>query len=83
MVDENRLLGRLTNFYHIMRKMNFTPLLLAAAALAIAPLLAINARAAAGDIYETNEGNVIRFRSDRRHPRDLFLGILQPKGNRV
>lgn len=80
MVDENRLLGRLSNFYHIMRKMNFMPLLLAAAALASAPLLAINARAAVGDIYETNEGNVLRFRTVGGTPGTYSSGFSSPKG---
>jgi sugar lactone lactonase YvrE len=71
----------LTNFYHIMRKMNFMPLFLAAAAsLAIAPLLAINARGAAGDVYETNEGNVIRFRSVGGTPGTYSSGFSSPKG---
>lgn len=78
-VDENRLLGRLTNFYHNMRKMNFMPLLLAAGAVAIAPLLALNARADVGDIFETNEGNILRFRSGGT-PQTFSTGLSNPKG---
>jgi sugar lactone lactonase YvrE len=80
MVDENRLLGRLSNFYHIMRKMNFMPLLLAAAAVAITPLLAINARAAVGDIFETNEGNILRLRAAGSTPGTFSTGLSNPKG---
>lgn len=60
--------------------MNFMPLLLGAVALASAPLLAINARAAAGDIYESNEGNVLRFRSIGTTPATFSPGFSSPKG---
>jgi sugar lactone lactonase YvrE len=63
-----------------MRKMNFMPLLLGAVALASAPLLAVNARAASGDIFESNEGNVLRFRAIGVTPATYASGFSSPKG---
>jgi sugar lactone lactonase YvrE len=79
MVDEQALLGTLpgTPNKHTMTKTTFRSLLAAAAAL---PLCAISAHAATGDIYETNEGNIIRFRPAGGTPGAFATGLSNPKG---
>jgi sugar lactone lactonase YvrE len=54
--------------------------LLAAAALALSPFAATTVRAAAGDIYETNEGNLLRFRFGGGTPGTFASGFTNPKG---
>ena len=57
----------------------FSRFLLAAAV--SAPLfLALNAHAAVGDIYETNEGNLLRFRALGGTPTTFVTGFTNPKG---
>jgi sugar lactone lactonase YvrE len=53
--------------------------LLATAAVA-ATLLASNAHAAVGDIYETNEGNLLRFGANGGTPGTFATGFSNPKG---
>jgi sugar lactone lactonase YvrE len=62
-----------------MTKLTFLRPLLAAAALA-APLVALDARAAVGDIYETNEGNLLRFKPAGGTPGTFATGFTNPKG---
>jgi len=62
-----------------MRKPNCLNLLLTAVALAAMPLLAVSARAAVGDIYETNSGNVLRFQGVNT-PATFSTGLANPKG---
>jgi sugar lactone lactonase YvrE len=62
-----------------MRKPNCLNLLLPAAILAALPLLAVNARAAVGDIYETNNAMVIRFQGVNT-PATFAVGLANPKG---
>ena len=64
----------------IMRKTNCLHLLLSAAALAALPLIALNARAAVGDIFETNMGMVLRMVSDGGTPITFAQGLSNPKG---
>jgi sugar lactone lactonase YvrE len=64
----------------IMRKTNCLHLLLSAAALAALPLIALNARAAAGDVFETNMGMVLRMVSDGGTPITFAQGLSNPKG---
>lgn len=56
------------------------PRCLLAAGLMVAPFLAMNARAAVGDIYETNEGNLLRFRTLGGTPATFAPGLSNPKG---
>lgn len=53
--------------------------LLAAATLALFPFATTSLRAA-GDIYETNEGNLIRFRQAGGTPGTFATGFTSPKG---
>lgn len=61
-----------------MRKPNCLRLLLAAAAIAALPLFAVSARAAIGDIYETNNNMVLRFHANT--PNTYSAGLSNPKG---
>lgn len=63
-----------------MTKSIFLRSLLAASALAALPFTAPSARAAAGDILETNEGNVIRIRPFGGTPTTFVSGLSNPKG---
>lgn len=63
-----------------MTKTTLLRLLLAALAVATAPLLAINARAALGDIYETNDVSVFRFNPNGGTPATFATGLANPKG---
>ena len=62
-----------------MRKPNCLHLLLTAAALAALPLIAVSARAAVGDIYETNNGMILRFHGAGA-PGTFTAGLSNPKG---
>jgi sugar lactone lactonase YvrE len=62
-----------------MMKKIFSRSLLAASLLAL-PLFAQSARAGANDIYETNEGNVLRFRFGAGTPVTFATGLSNPKG---
>jgi sugar lactone lactonase YvrE len=62
-----------------MRKPNCLHLLLTAAALAAMPLLAVSARAAIGDIYETNNNMIIRFHGAAA-PGTFTSNLANPKG---
>ena len=62
-----------------MRKTNSRYLCLTALALAAIPLLAINAHAAIGDIYETNMDLILRFRVAGT-PVTFTTGLSNPKG---
>ena len=66
------------NNYTMMMK-NFSRLLLAAGVLATT-FLALNARAAVGDIYETNGGNILRIRTVGGVPSTWATGFTNPKG---
>jgi sugar lactone lactonase YvrE len=63
-----------------MIKTTFLRSLLAAAALATAPFLAFDAHGARGDIFETNEGNILRFRTAGATPSTFTAGLSNPKG---
>jgi sugar lactone lactonase YvrE len=64
-----------------MRKTNRLYLLLTAAALALGSLLAINARGAAGDIYETNMDQILRMSPiGGVTPSTFATGLASPKG---
>jgi sugar lactone lactonase YvrE len=63
-----------------MRKPNCLHLLLTAAALAALPLIANSARAGRGDIYETNNGMVLRFQLGGASPITFAQGLSNPKG---
>lgn len=63
-----------------MRKTNCLHLLLIAAALAALPLIAVPARAARGDIYETNNGAVLKIRPFGGTPITFADGLSNPKG---
>jgi sugar lactone lactonase YvrE len=54
--------------------------LLAAATLAALPFSAITLRAATGDILESNEGNLLRFRALGGTPGTFASGFTNPKG---
>lgn len=68
-----------TSNLHIMIKTTFLRSMFAAALLAT-PFLASNARAAIGDIYETNEGNILRIRPAGGTPTVFATGFTNPKG---
>lgn len=55
-------------------------LLAAAVALVVAPFVTMTARAAIGDIFETNQGNLLRFRSSGGTPTTFTTGFTNPKG---
>ncbi|PZR74186.1 MAG: hypothetical protein DLM73_08750 [Chthoniobacterales bacterium] len=63
-----------------MQKTKFLRPFLAALVLATAPEVASNARAAAGDVYETNQGNVLRFVTVGGTPGTFASGLSNPKG---
>jgi streptogramin lyase len=63
-----------------MRKPTCFHFLLTAAALALLPLLAVSAHATIGDIYETNNGTVIRIRVGGGTPNTFATGLANPKG---
>jgi sugar lactone lactonase YvrE len=63
-----------------MIKTTFLRSLLAAAALATAPFLGFDAHGATGDILETNEGNILRFRVAGATPGTFASGLSNPKG---
>src|ERR1700674_350554 len=63
-----------------MKKTNCLRPLLTAAALATMPLIAIQARAAVGDIYETNMGMVLRITPTSTIPITFAQGLSNPKG---
>ena len=63
-----------------MTKTTFLRSLLAATALVAAPFLTIGARGATGDILETNEGNILRFRVVGQTPSTFATGLSSPKG---
>jgi sugar lactone lactonase YvrE len=65
---------------HIMRKMNCLRLLPAVAVAAAIPLIANNAPAAVGDIFETNNGTVLRFLPTGGTPGTLVPNLSNPKG---
>lgn len=54
--------------------------LLAAAAVAALPFFAFSARAGTGDIYESNEGNILRFSPQGGTPGTFSSGLSSPKG---
>ena len=66
--------------FHLMTKPTFLRPLLAAIALAATPFLATNAHGAEGDIYETNEGNVLVFRAGVATATTFATGLSNPKG---
>lgn len=66
--------------FTIMTKKTFLRSLLAVAALAACPFLANDAHATVGDILETNEGNVLRFRTVGATPATVATGLSNPKG---
>ena len=63
-----------------MTKPTFLRSLLATLALAAAPFLTHNAQAVEGDIFETNEGNILRFRLTVATPSTFATGLSNPKG---
>jgi sugar lactone lactonase YvrE len=63
-----------------MTNTTFLRSLLAAAALAALPFGATTLRAAAGDIFETNGGNVLRFSATGVAPSTFSSGLTNPKG---
>lgn len=63
-----------------MTKTTFLRSLFAATALAAAPFLAIDAHGATGDIFETNEGNILIFRTPGATPVTFTAGLSNPKG---
>jgi sugar lactone lactonase YvrE len=82
MVDERAMLEtlRALRTFHIMTKSILLRSLLAVAALAASPFLANTAHAVVGDILETNEGNVLRFRIPGATPSTVAAGLSNPKG---
>ncbi len=80
-VDENRLPRRLEPHAErstFMRKTNCLRLLLTAAALTAVSLIATKARAGVGDIYETNNGMILRFTGGT--PNTFAPSLSNPKG---
>ena len=61
-----------------MRKPNYLHLWLTVAALATLPLIAVSARAAIGDIYETNNNTILRFQGSTANT--YSAGLSNPKG---
>src|SRR6476620_3982396 len=79
-VDERPVLGTLdTPNPHTIMKMTFSRLLPAVIALA-ASFLASPSQASVGDIYETNEGSVLRFKPTGGQPGSFISGFTNPKG---
>src|SRR6266850_4278337 len=81
-VDERPLLGTFagTSKTHTMTNTTFLRSLLAAATLAALPFGATISRAATGDIFETNEGNLLRFKPIGGTPTTFATGFTNPKG---
>jgi sugar lactone lactonase YvrE len=82
-VDEGTSLGTLPDIPNkdTMTKMIFIRFLLTAAAVAASPFIAIEARGATGDIFESNEGNIIRFTNiTSSTPGSFASGLSNPKG---
>lgn len=82
MVDETAPLGKLPGCFsnsHTMTKSIFLRSLLAVTALIASPLLSTVVNAAVGDILETNEGNILRFRGVGT-PSTFATGLTNPKG---
>ena len=63
-----------------MIKMNCLRLLLTAAVVAALPLIANNAPAAVGDIYESNQGMILRFPPSGGTPGTFASNLSNPKG---
>ena len=63
-----------------MRKPNSRYLLLTALVVAAIPLIAVSARAAVGDIYETNMDLILRMRFTGGTPVTFTVGLSNPKG---
>ena len=82
MVDERPLLGTLpgTSKKHTMINTTFLRSLLAAATLAALPFGTTTLRGATGDILETNDGNVLRFKTLGGTPTTFSPGFSNPKG---
>jgi sugar lactone lactonase YvrE len=82
MVDERALLGtlRALRTFLTMTKPTFLRPLVAAIALATAAFLTSNVHAAVGDIYETNEGNILVFRAGVATAATFATGLSNPKG---
>jgi hypothetical protein len=80
-VDERPVLGTFPGIPnpHTMTKTTFLRFLFAAA-LCATPLVAPNARAAVGDIFETNQGNLLRFTPAGGTPATFATGLSNPKG---
>src|SRR5207248_56948 len=79
-VDERSVLGTLdTPNKHTMMKKFFLRSLLVASLLAM-PFFALSASAAVGDIYETNEGNLLRISPAGGTPATVATGFSNPKG---
>jgi sugar lactone lactonase YvrE len=77
------LLGRLSATFETcptMRKTNCLYLLLTAASLVAMPWIALPARAATGEIYETNNGMVLRFTAGSTTPPTFADNLSNPKG---
>jgi sugar lactone lactonase YvrE len=81
-VDEQGLLGTLpgTRKSTSMIKTTFFRSLLGAIALAALPFSATTLRAGTGDIYETNDGNILRFKPIGGSPGTFATGFTNPKG---
>jgi sugar lactone lactonase YvrE len=83
-VDEQGLLGTLPatskHLFHIMTKTIFLRFLLAATALAALPFATSTVRGGSGDILETNEMSVLRFRPLGGTPTTFAVGFGSPKG---
>jgi sugar lactone lactonase YvrE len=81
-VDERPSLGTLpgTRKKHTMINTTFLRSLFAAATLAALPFGATTLRAATGDILESNEGNLLRFRAIGGTPGTFASGFTNPKG---
>jgi len=82
MVDERPSLGTLpgTSKKHTMINTTFLRSLLAATMLAALPFGATTLLAATGDILETNEGNLLVFRTAGGTPGTFTTGFTNPKG---
>jgi hypothetical protein len=63
-----------------MRKTNCLHLLLTAAVVAAIPLIALNARAGVGDIYESNDGMILKFVAAGQTPSTFEANLSNPKG---
>jgi len=63
-----------------MTRTNFLRPWLTLTLVAVASFVALNARAAVGDIYESNEGNILRFKPVGGAPVTFASGLANPKG---